>query len=204
MLKRGMTMGVDPIGGNEIIMPVQESVRTAYRNASGDQQTRPEKRMGEDPVSISLQRSSSTMQKLGNVNEEKNLLAKNIREADQALSEASSVAGKMKEHLRTIVKNWPPFPQDSVERKEILMSYVSLRKEIEKLTFPPPPTPVYESNQKLWDKLDLSDSEKLANAVPELSTSATDSQVQRAVGSLDEFQTHLGEARKELYRTVTE
>jgi hypothetical protein len=197
-------MGVDPIGGNEKIMPIQESVRTAYQAVSGEKQARQPQGAATDSISVSLRRSSSTMVKLGSVNEEKNILAKNIRETDQGFREISTVAGKMKERLQTIVKNWPPFPQDSVERKELLMSYVSLRKEIEKLTFPPPPAPLYESNEKLWEKLDVADSEKLAASVPELSVTASDYQVRRAIGSLDEFQTSIDEGRKELYRTVTE
>jgi len=144
------------------------------------------------------------MGKLGNVNDEKNIFATGIRVSDKALLEVSNVAVEMKERLETIVKNWPPFTQDSAERKELLMSYVSLRKEIEKMTFPPPPAPIYETNQKLWEKLELANSETLAVAVPELSVNASDYQVRHAIGSLDEFQTSLDEGRKELYRTVTE
>lgn len=176
----------------------------AYQKASRDQQAKSTQVADGDPVSVSLQRSSSTMGKLGSVNEEKNILATNIRIADKALQEVSNVSIKMKERLETIVKNWPPFTQDSAERKELLMSYVSLRKEIEKLTFPPPPVPLYENNQKLWEKLDLSDSQKLDAVLPDLSVTAPDSQVQRAIGSLDELQATIGEGRKELYRAVTE
>jgi len=84
------------------------------------------------------------------------------------------------------------------------MSYVSLRKEIEKLTFPKPPAPVYENNQKLWEKIDFSEKRKVAEAFPVLDETSTDSQVRRVVGSLDELQTNLGEGRKELFRTITE
>ncbi|MDD2319824.1 MAG: hypothetical protein PHO83_07225 [Geobacteraceae bacterium] len=197
-------MAVDSIGGNDKVTPVQDSVRMAYQKASRDQQAKSTQVADGDPVSVSLQRSSSTMGKLGSVNEEKNILATNIRIADKALQEVSNVSIKMKERLETIVKNWPPFTQDSAERKELLMSYVSLRKEIEKLTFPPPPVPLYENNQKLWEKLDLSDSQKLDAVLPDLSVTAPDSQVQRAIGSLDELQATIGEGRKELYRAVTE
>jgi len=197
-------MGVSPIGGNEKAAAVQDSVRTAYQKASVDQKTKPAAGGGADPVSVSLQRSSSAMGKLGNVNDEKNIFATGIRVSDKALLEVSNVAVEMKERLETIVKNWPPFTQDSAERKELLMSYVSLRKEIEKMTFPPPPAPIYETNQKLWEKLELANSETLAVAVPELSVNASDYQVRHAIGSLDEFQTSLDEGRKELYRTVTE
>lgn len=197
-------MSVDPIGGAELKSPVQDLIRTAYRSTSGEQQKRSEKRPGEDPVSVSLQRASSMLQKMGSVNEEKNRMAKSIRETVKSLSDISGVAVKMKENLNTIVKNWPPFPQDSVERQELLMSYVSLRKEIEKLTFPPPPAPLYENNQKLWEKFDFADKEKMSVSLPDLSVDASDYQVQRAVMVLDDFQSSLGEARNELYQTVTE
>lgn len=197
-------MAVDPIGGNEKVAPVQDPVRMAYQKSSSDQKTKSTQGPGDDPVSVSLQRSSSTMGKLGSVNEDKNLFATSIRESDKALQEVSKAAVKMKERLETIVKNFPPFAQGSLERKELLMSYVSLRKEIEKLTFPKPPAPVYENNQKLWEKIDFSDSRKVAETLPTLDETSTDTQVWRAVGSLEQLQTNLGEGRKELFRTITE
>ncbi|MDD2338031.1 MAG: hypothetical protein PHD01_15835, partial [Geobacteraceae bacterium] len=175
-----------------------------YQKASGDQKTKSTQGTGGDPVSVSLQRSSSTMGKLGSVNEETNLLATGIRETDKALSEVSKVAVKMKERLETIVKNFPPFTMDSAERKDLLMSYISLRKQIEKMTFPKPLTPVYENNRKLWGKLDFSDAQKMDEAIPVLDETSSDSQVRQAVGSLDNLQTSLGEGKKELFRTITE
>ncbi len=158
---------------------------------------------GGDTVSVSLRQSTSTMDKLGSVNEENNLLAKSFRESDKTLHEVSNVTVKMKERLEMIVKNFPPFTMDSAERKDLLMSYISLRKEIEKMTFPKPPAPVYENNQKLWEKLDFTNTQKFAEAIPVLDETSSDSQVRRAVGSLDKVQTSLGEGRNELYRTIT-
>lgn len=197
-------MGVDLIGGNEKVAPVQDLVRTAYHKAPAEQKQKSAQGAGGDQVSVSLQRSASTMGKLDSVNEDKNLFATSIRETDKALNEVSKVTVKMKERLETIVKNYPPFAQDSQERKDLLMSYVSLRKEIEKLTFPKPPPPVYEHNQKLWEKIDFSDTLKVAEALPSLDVSSSDAQVKRAVGSLDALQTSLGEGRKDLFRTITE
>jgi len=197
-------MGVDPVGGIEKMAPVQDSVRKVYQNVSGDQKTSSTAGAGVDTVSVSLQRSSSTMDKLGSVNEEKNLFATAIRETDKALHAVSNITVKMKERLEMIIKNFPPFTMDSAERKDLLMSYISLRKEIEKMTFPKPPAPVYENNQKLWEKLDFTDSRKVADAIPELAVTAPDKQVRRAVGSLSELQTSLGDGRKELFRTITE
>lgn len=197
-------MAVDPIGGNEKVATVQDPVRAAYQKSSAEQKNKPVQGAGGDPVSVSLQRSASTMGKLGSVHEDKNLFATSIRESDKALQEVSKVAVRMKERLETIVKNYPPFSQDSLERKELLMSYVSLRKEIEKLTFPKPPAPVYENNRKLWEKIDFSEMRNVAEAIPALDETATDSQVRRVVGSLDELQTSLGEGRKALFRTITE
>jgi len=197
-------MAVDPIGGNDKVAPAQDSVRIAYQKASGNQKAKSTQGAGGDPVSVSLQRSSSTMGKLGSVNEETNLLATGIRDTDKALSEVSKVVVKMKDRLETIVKNYPPYPQDSTERKKLLMSFALLRREIEKMTFPKPPAPVYENNQKLWEKLDFSNTQKLAEAIPALDETSSDSQVRRVVGNLDALQTGLGEGRKELFRTITE
>lgn len=197
-------MSADPIGVIDKVVPVQDSLRTAYHQAPDEQKKKSVQGAGGDTVSVSLQRSSSTMDKLGSVNEEKNLFATDIRKTDKALHEVSNVTVKMKERLETIVKNFPPFTMDSAERKDLLMSYISLRKQIEKLTFPKPPAPVYENNQKLWEKLDFADTQKVAEAIPALDETSSDSQVRRTVGSLNELQTSLGEGRIDLFRTITE
>ena len=75
-------------------------------------------------------------------NERQNEEATLIRERDRTAEVMSQKIDQMKAPLEAIVKNFPPFlPQDK-ERVELLRSYTSLRKEIDQLTFPPPPSVV--------------------------------------------------------------
>jgi hypothetical protein len=162
------------------------------------------RKKSDDPVSVSLQRASSTMGKLAAVNEDKNLFAVNVRLTDKALQEVSVVMDKMKVHLDRIVKNWPPFPPESEQRKEILMSYASLRKEIIKMTLPLPPPQVYEKNTGLWENLGYTDNQKLARSVPDITPASTDEQVKTASIGLAEMQASVSAGRGELVRMVSE
>jgi hypothetical protein len=196
-------MSIDPISANEKIMPLADSVRKLYQSVQ-EHGIGKAKEKAEEPVSVSLQRSASTMGRLGSVNEESNLVAKGIRETDGALREVSGTMERMKEQLDKVVKNWPPFSPDSAERKELLMSYSSLRKEILKLTFPPPPEAVYEKNTSLWEKLGYTDQKQLVYSIPELPDTATDGQVKSAAANLDDLRSLVSDGIKELVRTVTE
>lgn len=199
-------MAIEPIGGSEKAAAMQEQVRKTYQAALPQQQPQAEQNLppNEAPVSVSLQRGSSTMGRLGSFNEEKNLIAKNIRSSSESLSKASDVVEGLKENLGKIIKNYPPFPQDSQERKEILMSYVSLRKEIIHMTFPPPPAPVYEKNTSLWEKLGYTATGGIASSIPDISPAATDAEVLAASKTLDELGSDIASARKELVGFVTD
>lgn len=197
-------MSIDPIGGIDKTVSGYDKAYKAHQNATGEQQSAKIAVKGKDPVSVSLQRMSSIMGKLETVNEEKNIFAKNIRETDKALQEVSGVIDKMKVHLDKIVKNWPPFPLDSEQRKEILMSYVSLRKEILQMMVPSPPAAVYEKNTKLWEKLGYTDTKNLHDSMPEITGSSTDEQVRTASARLDGLQSTVLAGRSELVRMVSE
>ncbi len=64
-------------------------------------------------------------------------LARNIRSEGKTLKKVNEFVERMKERLGEIVKNYPPFPPDNPERMEMLKSFTALRKEIERMTFPP-------------------------------------------------------------------
>jgi len=197
-------MAIEAIGGNEKLAPIQEQVRKAYQAATPQQQPVVNSQQKEEPVSVSLQKTSSTMGRLGSFNEEKNQIAKSIRTASDSLATVSEVIGGMKENLGKIIKNYPPFPQDSAERKELLMSYISLRKEILNMTFPPPPQPVYEKNTTLWEKLGYTDKGSITPSVPDLSSTATDTEVQAASKILGELGSAVSSAENELIGFVTD
>ncbi|HOI16402.1 MAG TPA: hypothetical protein PK036_08655 [Geobacteraceae bacterium] len=198
-------MAIEPIAGSEKISAVQDQARKTYQSTMPNQQQQDLKtEKNRESVSVSIQRASSTMGRLGSFNEEKNLIAKNIRSSSEALSKASDLVDGLKENLGKIIKNYPPFPQDSAERKEILMSYISLRKEILSMTFPPPPAPVYEKNTSLWDKLGYTGTGSMASSVPEISSTATDAEVLAASKTLGDLGSDMATARKELVGFVTD
>jgi hypothetical protein len=197
-------MAIEAISGNEKIAPMQEQLQKAYQAVKPQPQPGSNAQQKEESVSVSLQRTSTTMGKLGSFNEEKNQIAKSIRNASESLATVSEVVGGMKENLGKIIKNYPPFPQDSAERKEILMSYISLRKEILSMTFPPPPAPVYEKNTTLWDKLGYTDNGSIASSVPEISSTATDTEVYAASKILGELGSAVTTAQNELVGFMTD
>jgi hypothetical protein len=191
-------MAIEAIGGNEKLAAMQDQVRKTYQVATPHQQPGLNAQQSDEPVSVSIQRNSSAMGRLGNLNEEKNLMARNIRDTADALANVSDAVSGLKENLGKIIKNYPPFPQDSAERKEILMSYISLRKEILQMTFPPPPEALYEIKPALWEKLGYTDKESIASSVPEISSTATDSEVRAASKLLGELGSAVTSAQSEL------
>ena len=86
---------------------------------------------GKSKSDISMESSSRQ------VKTELNDLARSIRSEGETLSKVNEFVERMKEHLGEIVKNYPPFPVDNPERMEMLKSFTALRKEIERMTFPP-------------------------------------------------------------------
>lgn len=67
-----------------------------------------------------------------------NTIAKNIRAADKTIKAIANYIERMKAGLGRIIKNYPPFSPGSEERAKLLKSYISLRKQIDQLTIPPP------------------------------------------------------------------
>ena len=70
-------------------------------------------------------------------NVSRNTLAKVVREVDTTMENMEHYIDDMKKHLMAIVKNYPPFPLNSEDRANLLRSFVSIRKVIEHLTYPP-------------------------------------------------------------------
>ena len=194
-------MAIDPLGSVDKAAVVGDPAQKLYQNTFYEQETRQNSKVAQDTVSISPNKAYSTMEQLNNINEEKKLFAENIRNTDNALRNVSDIVDKMKVHLEKIVKNWPPFSSDSQERKEYLMSCVSLRQEILKMTVPPPPKPVYEKNKIVWDNLGLNESSKFV--VPEISHPFTDNQVKTALGKLENLGAAVAAGRNDLLRNVT-
>lgn len=109
---------------------------------------------------------------------------KAVRQTNEVINQQAENIEKMTTTLNTIMKNFPPFPLDSKERQEILMSYASIRQEILKMTVPPPPLPVYEQVKEVWKSVLGENGQLQSGAVPALQADSPDSAVKDAVGGL--------------------
>jgi flagellin-like hook-associated protein FlgL len=66
-----------------------------------------------------------------------NFLAKQIRFADSAMEQIGELVKEMKAQLKTMVKNFPPYPIGSDERSSQIRGFNAFRKLIDQLTIPP-------------------------------------------------------------------
>lgn len=114
-----------------------------------------------------------------------NELATGVRASNEGLTKASEQIGKMQNTLQGVTKMYPPYATDSEARQAIMMSYISLRKEIESLMVPKPPVPIYEKNKHMWDSLFAENGQIQPQAVPKLDASSTDKQIKDATVTLD-------------------
>lgn len=148
--------------------------------ATSRQTITPEAAAEQVSVNITVPRQTiEALEKIGGVTELLNSTAKSLRETGTSLKLSSEMIAQMKEQLGKIVKNFPPFPPESAERRDILMSYQAIREQINQMSVPPPPAPVYERVAYLWQDLFPAGKRSSVNT-PELSPTATDSQVQQA------------------------
>jgi len=117
-----------------------------------------------------------------------------VRQTDNALDVVASHIETMKANLAKIVKNYPPFSIDSKERMEILRSFISLRKEIDGMTIPAPPTqPGVQLNSKIWQD------NGIAGLLPgELAINASDTKVQDAHNQLAGAAQAISDGKQEL------
>ena len=120
-----------------------------------------------------------------------NELVKGTRETNEALNKAAEQVNFMQGNLASILKNFPPFPIDSKERQDLLMSYTSIRQEMMKMTIPQPPQPMYEQVKHEWDKTVGQNGQMLSSAVPALDASSSDTQLNEASFQLDKTSTGL-------------
>ena len=109
-----------------------------------------------DKVSINVelpQHNIDTLQKMGNISDILNSVATNLRQTYEGLTAASAVVEKMKVSLDKVIKDYPPYPVDDQGRRQELMGYSSLQKEISQMMIPPPVPPVFDKVQHLWTSL---------------------------------------------------
>jgi hypothetical protein len=66
-----------------------------------------------------------------------NNIAQSIRFVDRTAERIETFIDEMKARLKTIRKQYPPFPPGSEERERLLRSFNAFRKQIDQLTIPP-------------------------------------------------------------------
>jgi seryl-tRNA synthetase len=129
-------------------------------------------------------RNLDTVRAIEQMHARLNDLVKGVRQTNEGLNSSAETVDQLQTNLQKIVKNFPPFTADSPERQKILMSYVSIRKEMVRLMVPPPPPAVYEKVKGMWDAVFDGNGQISGTQIPELTPSSSDSQVKDASASL--------------------
>lgn len=135
-------------------------------------------------TSATISKNLDTTRAIEEMHSRLNERARGVRETNEALNRVSEAGVRMEQRLQGIIKNFPPFPIESSQRKELLMSYVSLRKELERLMVPPPPPPVYAHVKALWSDLFSENGQILPTAVPRLEQTSSDAEVKSGAETL--------------------
>jgi len=174
-----------------------------YQEAQGNLKTDTAQSLVGDKVSIKVelpQKTVDTLQKMGNISDFLNSVATNLRQTNEGLTAVNAVAEQMKASLDKIIKNFPPYPIESKERMEQLMSYASLQKQILSLMLPPPPQPVYEKVKHLWEGLTSGIGGTIQT--PALPPDAPDSHVEAASKQLGVVSDQIGLVKEAMSNSV--
>lgn len=156
-----------------------------------------------DKVSIKIdlpKHNLDTLHKMGSITDFLNTVATSLRSTNEGLIAVSNVVEDMKSSLDYIVKIYPPYPIDSNERVERLMQYSSFKKEIQSMTVPAPPPPMYEKVRHLWTHLFNAQDGSLQT--PDLPTNAPDSHLSAAIKQLDSVSGQIDLVREALSNSV--
>ncbi|QEM69753.1 hypothetical protein FO488_17390 [Geobacter sp. FeAm09] len=192
-------MDITPIAAVQtpLVLPAQEPPQPS--SPTGGTQTD----AARDSVTITATSTDKTLQ-LGHLNEGSNSVALQTGAVDQKLSVVSDAVGKMKEALDTIVKNFPPFPPDSSERQKLLMSYLSIKKELVKMIVPAPPPPLYEKVKPMWDNLFPAGSPDMSQLPGEMSDGTPDTELRSSIIQLKHLQQDITSIRTTLKQSLSE
>lgn len=153
-----------------------------------------------EPVSVSLSLSRQTvdtLERLGNLNNFLSNVATNLKKTEDGLKTANAAVEQMKAELGKIVKNFPPFNLESEARMQLLMSYSAIQKEMSKMTVPPPPQPLYDRVQHLWQDLFAGENGQILST-PVLPKDAPDAHVNSALQRLEGTQSQIAIVSSEL------
>ncbi len=160
-------------------------VPTQSDNQKGTSKDTEGNAISSDQITLNITTSRQTLeeiQRLDGMADDLNTTAKNIRETGNRLKLSADIVAKMKGELDKIIKNYPPFSIDDGDRKKILMSYISIRKEIESLTVSSLPAPIHEKVKSMWQELFPQNDGKVAT--PVLKGNSSDNAVKIAANKL--------------------
>jgi hypothetical protein len=180
-----------------VVFPAPESVRPYLPTGSAQTDA------ATDSVTITAPAPDKTLQ-LDQLNGENNSIALQTRATDQKLSVVSDAVGKMKIALDSVVKNFPPFPPDSSDRQKLLMSYLSIKKELVKMIVPAPPPPLYEKVKPMWDNLFPADSASMSKLPGEMNSGTQDTELRSTIIQLKHIQQDISSIRATLKQSISE
>lgn len=132
-----------------------------------------------------------------------------LRGTDSGLREADELLAALKERLMRIVKQYPPFSQDSPQRITYLNSISGLRKQLDALAFPPErETRQSNADDLNWERA-IAPGPSLPSqgdlAIPELDPrSASDDEVATALDAVMAAQQKVTELRASMWEGVVQ
>ncbi len=200
-LAAAMATQMQNTGADKIFAPRTVQQQDAQNSSKGDSV----QSLGADRISIKVdlpKNTAETLQKIGSISDFLNSVATNIRQSDEGLKAASAIIDQMKESLDKIIKNFPPYPLESKQRMEQLMSYSALQKQILSMMTPAPPQPMYERVKHLWEGLATGIGGTIQT--PSLPQDAPDSHVLAASKQLDSISSQIGLVRDSLSNSVSQ
>ena len=109
--------------------------------------------------------------------EQQNGQAVAIRHAAETMDAVQAKLGEMRKTLETVVKQYPPYPLDSVQRAQYLNSIPALHKQIEALTVP--------SEQAWYGTKDVTSRTAPSLGIPTVDANSSDAQVAHALDKVD-------------------
>jgi hypothetical protein len=137
--------------------------------------------------------------------------AQMLRQANTGLVLADELLGDIKINLTEIVKQYPPLAHDAPQRVAYLNAITGLRKQLEALSFPPDRAVSAESGVALGRGMDwLATTPPVPTvpsegdlAIPELDpATATDKQIEEALGVVTAVQDHIAALRENMWGDV--
>ncbi len=122
-----------------------QSIVTPNRTAEADARVprRPEadaKKTAEEEkpaVRVDAQPPPAGLADIDAMKEKRNAIAMTVRQVDATMDTIDDNITRMKDQLLQIVKQYPPFSPDSPDRMNMLKNFGSMRRLIERLSFPP-------------------------------------------------------------------